>query len=152
MCTVVVVTLAIVVVLDAGIVVDVLLVVDIVVDVSGTVDDVVLEVDVLVDDSGTVVDVVVEVEVDVLVVDSGAVVVDVMAHSERSRFADASPCGAPLNSQCVFAATACVPAPTEMLIVSVADGPVNVTSRSATSTPSIVTDSWAVAATDGKSW
>ncbi len=143
------------VLVDGPIVVDT----PIVVDVDELV-DVVVTVDALVEDLGTVVAVVVVVRavVDVLgtlvdedgVLEVLGIVVEVVAQSDSSWLASACPWGWPSKDHWSFAATVCVPDPTEIEMMSVADGPSNVKSFAATSTSSILTDSCDVAVVSGK--
>jgi hypothetical protein len=58
----------------------------------------------------------------------------------------------PLKNHWLLACTVCVPAGTEIVIVSLADGPLNVKSFCAACAPSIVTDSCAVATSASKFW
>jgi hypothetical protein len=115
--------------------------------------------DVVVVSPGTVVEVVdvpfTDVDVSlsiVVVVCSGAVVVDVDEHFESSRRSEALPRGAPSNVHEAVASTVCVPEGTDIAMVSEPVGPTNVKSRCAISTPSSDTVSCDVAAViSGKS-
>jgi hypothetical protein len=88
----------------------------------------------------------------VVVVCSGAVVVDVDEQSFSSCESESLPCTAPSNVHSVVASTRCVPNPIEMAMVSAPDGPPKVKSRTATATSSTDTTSCAVAVVAGKSW
>jgi hypothetical protein len=89
--------------------------------------------------------------VEVLVVVGCVVLVVVVGtHPDSERLADALPWGWLLKDQWAAACTECVPDVNEIVMLSVADDPLNVKSRAATWTPSIVTVSCETAVVDSK--